>query len=189
MDAGIATEANLTVLSQKGYKYVVVSRKKLKDYQPVVAGKETYLVTKTKKIIRLSLVTHEKYTDSFLKVESPAKAKKEQGINNRFEQGCEQQLTLIKQGLSKPGGTKKPDKVHQRIGRARQKYPSVHQLYTITLDTDGATQTVTNIHWQKDQLKTPEVTENTGVYFLRTNLEDTEEALEWRIYNTILTIT
>lgn len=185
MDAGIATEANLNILSQKGYKYVVVSRKKIKDYKPAVAGKETYLVTKTKKTIRLSLVTHEKYTDIFLKVESPAKAMKEQGINGRFEQGYEQQLTLIKQGLSKPRGTKKLDKVHQRIGRAKQKYPSVHQLYTINFDTDQATQTVTNIYWQKDKLKTQEVADNMGVYFLRTNLEDTEEGLEWMIYNTI----
>ena len=87
MDAGIATESNLTILTQKGYQYVVVSRKKIKDYEPVVAGKETYLMTKSKKIIRLSVVETDKYTDSFLKVESPAKGMKEQGIKNRYEQG------------------------------------------------------------------------------------------------------
>jgi len=54
MDAGIATEDNLDILSQKEYKYVVVSRKKIKDYKPVVVGKETCLLTKSKKIIRLT---------------------------------------------------------------------------------------------------------------------------------------
>jgi len=107
MDAGIATENNLAILTQQGYKYVVVSRAKIKDYQPVQQGKETYLLTKSKKIIRLSLVKSEKYTDSFLKVESPAKGMKEQGIKNRLEQGYEGQLELIKQSLSKPRGTKK----------------------------------------------------------------------------------
>ncbi|MBC7507657.1 MAG: glycosyltransferase family 4 protein, partial [Ferruginibacter sp.] len=58
---------------------MVVSRSKLKDYKPVQQGKKTYLLTKSKKIIRLSLVQSEKYTDSFLKVESPAKGMKEQG--------------------------------------------------------------------------------------------------------------
>jgi len=56
MDAGIATEKNLETLTQKGYKYVVVSRAKMKDYKPVQEGKETYLLTKSKKIIRLQAV-------------------------------------------------------------------------------------------------------------------------------------
>ena len=185
MDAGIATEKNLAALTREGYKYVVVSRSKLKDYQPVQQGKETYLLTKSKKIIRLSAVQSEKYTDSFLKVESPAKAMKEQGIKNRLEQGYEDQLNLIKQSLSKPRGIKKVDKVYQRIGRAKQKYPSIHHLYNIGLDIDNATDTVKNIYWQKDMIKAAEAGNKMGVYFLRTNLKDTDEALEWMIYNTI----
>ena len=136
MDAGIATEKNLGTLTREGYKYVVVSRSKIKDYQPVQQGKETYLLTKSKKIIRLSLVQSEKHTDSFMKVESPAKGMKEQGIKTRLEQGYEQLLELIKQGLFKPRGIKKADKVQQRIGRAKQKYPSIHHLYNITLDIE-----------------------------------------------------
>ncbi len=185
MDAGIATEKNLAILTRQGYKYVVVSRSKIKDYQPVQQGKETYLLTKSKKIIRLSLVQSEKYTDSFLKVESPAKGIKEQSIKNRLEQGYEEQLNLIKRSLSKPRGIKKADKVQQRIGRAKQKYPSVHHLYHITLDIDTATNTVKNIYWQKDAAKAEAANNKSGVYFLRTNLEDTAEALEWMIYNTI----
>jgi hypothetical protein len=185
MDAGIATEKNLATLTGQGYKYVVVSRAKIKDYQPVQQGKETYLLTKSKKIIRLSLVQSEKYTDSFLKVESPAKAMKEQGITNRLEQGYEEQLSLIKKSLSKPGGIKKAAKVQQRIGRAKQKYPSVHHLYNITLDIDTVTKIVKNIYWQKDEVKAREANNKMGVYFLRTNLADTDEALEWMIYNTI----
>ena len=185
MDAGIATEKNLDTLIREGYKYVVVSRSKIKDYQPVQQGKETYLLTKSKKIIRLSLVKSEKYTDSFLKVESPAKGIKEQGIKNRLDQGYEQQLKLIKQGLFKPRGIKKTNKVQQRLGRAKQKYPPIHHLYNITLDIDTATQTVKNIYWQKDIEKAEEASKKLGVYFLRTNLEDTDEALKWMIYNTI----
>jgi hypothetical protein len=185
MDAGIATEKNLAILTRQGYKYVVVSRSKIKDYQPVQQGKETYLLTKSKKIIRLSLVQSEKYTDSFLKVESPAKGIKEQSIKNRLEQGYEEQLNLIKRSLSKPRGIKKADKVQQRIGRAKQKYPSVHHLYHITLDIDTATNTVKNIYWQKDAAKAEAANNKLGVYFLRTNLDTPDEALEWMIYNTI----
>lgn len=185
MDAGIATESNLKTLTEQGYKYVVVSRQKLKEYKPVIAGKETYLLTKSKKIIRLSLVTTEKYTDSFLKVESPAKALKEKGINSRHEQGYEEQLQIIKQGLAKPRGTKRADKVQQRIGRANQKYPSVHQRYKINLTIHKETNTVEDISWHKNTQKAEEATNKLGVYFLRTNIEESNEGLEWMIYNTI----
>ncbi|MGH7954934.1 MAG: IS1634 family transposase [Gloeomargaritales cyanobacterium] len=185
MDAGIATEKNLDTLTRKGYKYVVVSRKKIKDYQPVKQGKETYLLTKSKKVIRLTVIQSEKYTDSFLKVESPAKGIKEQGIKNRLQQGFEEKLHLIKQSLAKPRGVKKVAKVQQRIGRAKQKYPSVHHLYIIHLDIDTANQTVKDLHWQKDMIKAEEANNKLGVYFLRTNLDGPDDALEWMIYNTI----
>ncbi len=185
MDAGIATEKNLETLTQKGYKYVVVSRAKIKDYKLVQQGKETYLLTKSKKIIRLQAVKTEKYTDSFLKVENKAKGLKEQGIKNRLEQGYEKQLHLINQSLAKPRGVKKVDKVQQRLGRAKQKYPSVHQLYNIYLDIDSSKQIVKDLHWQRDIEKCEDVKSRLGVYFLRTNLEETDEALEWMIYNTI----
>lgn len=185
MDAGIATENNLSVLTAQRYQYVVVSRKKMKDYQAVQKGKEVYLQTKSKKIIRLSLVQNKNYTDSFLKVESPAKRAKEAGIKNRLEQGYEEQLSLIKKSLSKPRGIKRIDKVQQRLGRAKQKYPSVHQLYNVQLETDSTTNTVVNITWQKDFDKALASEDKLGVYFLRTNIKDNDEALEWMIYNTI----
>jgi len=185
MDAGIATEENLRNLTLQGYKYLVVSRTKIKDYEVLQDGKQTGLLTKSKKIIRLTQVQSEKHTDRFLKVESQAKGLKEQGIKSRLEQGYEQQLYLIKQSLSKPRGIKKPDKVQQRIGRAKQKYPSIHHLYNIHFDIDSNTRTVTGLYWQKDIEKAEEANKKLGVYFLRTNLEGTDESLQWMIYNTI----
>ena len=185
MDAGIATEKNLKTLTLHGYKYLVVSRTKIKDYQVLQRGKKTYLLTKSKKAIRLTQVQSEKHTDRFFKVESQAKGLKEQGIKNRLEQGYEQQLHLIKQSLSKPRGIKKLDKVQQRIGRAKHKYPSIHHLYNIHLDIDSNTQTVKDLYWQKDIVKAEEAKNKMGVYFLRTNLAGTDEALGWMIYNTI----
>ena len=46
MDADIATEKNLATLTGQGYKYVVVSRAKIKDYQPVQQGKENLFAYK-----------------------------------------------------------------------------------------------------------------------------------------------
>ena len=67
--------------------------------------------------------------------------------------------------------------MHQRIGRAKQKYPSIHHLYNLTFDIDIATQTVKNIYFQKHKIKTEEANNKLGIYFLRRNLEDRDEAL------------
>ena len=64
-----------------------------------------------------------------------------------------------------PRGIKKIDKVHQRIGRAKQKYPSVHHLYNISFTIDEATKTVTNMQWQKDLQKVEEANSQVGGIF------------------------
>jgi len=48
-------------------------------------------------------------------------------LSQRFEQG----ILSIHEGVSKKGGTKKLNKVYERIGRLKQKYPSVHTGYDI----------------------------------------------------------
>lgn len=183
LDAGIATEQNIALLHESGYQYVVVSRSKLKEYEPIQNGRETYLLTKSKKIIRLTPVQSAKYTDHFLKVDSPAKAAKEQGIKGRHEQGFEQELAKIQASLSKKGGIKKEDKVHQRIGRAKEKYPSIHHLYHIELTVES--QIVTAMRWYKNAEKQDEANIKLGTYFLRTNIANLDEGFEWMIYNTI----
>ncbi len=75
--------------------------------------------------------------------------------------------------------------MHQRIGRAKEKYPSVQQYYNIEVSEDKATRLATNISWQKDETKHEDKTNNLGIYFLRTNLNVQDEVVVWNIYNTI----
>lgn len=187
MDAGIATESNLEILNQQGKKYMVVSRTKLSTYEPKHYNNETYLATKSKKIIRLQTVTNSNHTDTFIKVQSPDKYKKEKSMYNQFEKRFEDELEKIKIGLSKPRGIKTVDKVNQRIGRAKQKYPSASKYYTIQLTKDEEGKKITDISWFKPETKQVDDEEQLGIYFLRTNLEEKidDEGLKWMIYNTI----
>ena len=56
---------------------------------------------------------------------------KEKSMNNRFAEKFEQGLEQIKSGLYKKSGIKTPKKVWERIGRLKQKYPSIHKHYQI----------------------------------------------------------
>lgn len=70
-------------------------------------------------------VKHPQSTDVYLKVKSPGKVLKETGMKSLFESRFEQELERIKEGLTRKHATKMQGKVHQRIGRYKQKYPSV----------------------------------------------------------------
>lgn len=185
LDAGIATEENLKLIEEKGYKYLCVSRTKLKDYKAVPDRLTVLLDTKSNQTIRLRSVTTQKNTDYYLEVKSPAKEKKEQGMKLQFEKRFEEELQKIRIALHSKGRIKKLDKVHQRIGRAREKYPSVQHYYNIEVSSDPKTNWATEITWKKDPAKHYERNESLGIYFLRTNLNVQDEIVAWNIYNTI----
>ena len=65
--------------------------------------------------------------DTFYWVRSEAKAAKESGMYDQFTRRFEAELEKISASLQKKHGTKSTDKVLIRIGRAKEKYPSVRQ--------------------------------------------------------------
>lgn len=110
----------------------------------------------------------------------------------QFEKRFEDELQKIHTALHRKGGVKKLDKVHERIGRAKEKYPSVQHYYTIEVSSDaktnlptGQASLATEIVWKKDEAKHAEKNESLGIYFLRTNLNVQDEIVVWNIYNTI----
>jgi len=130
LDAGIATEENLGLIQKKGYNYLCVSRTKLKNYSTVQDRLTVLMETKSKQQIRLKAIQANSNTDYYLEVKSDAKAGKEAGMKSQFEKRFEEQLQKIYKAIHGKGGIKKADKVYERIGRAKQKYPSVQQHYT-----------------------------------------------------------
>ncbi|MGH7239590.1 MAG: IS1634 family transposase, partial [Candidatus Saccharimonadales bacterium] len=185
LDGGISTADNLKMISEKGYEYLCVSRTKLKDYTIVPDRLTVLLETKSKQNVRIKAVATDKHTDYFLEVKSDAKGLKENAMGSQFEQRFEQCLESIAKAIGKKGGVKKADKVWERIGRAKEKYPSVHHYYTIDVPVDPATKKATALHWQKDYTLQQTKETNYGIYFLRTSLKVKDEVVIWNIYNTI----
>lgn len=185
LDAGIATEENLQYIIGKGYYYLCVSRARLKDYTVMQDRLTVLMETKSKQLVTLKSVQTNKNTDYYLEVKSEAKHRKENAMKNQFEQRFEMELQKIEQSISKKGGVKKASKVHERIGRIKQKYPSLQYYYDIEVSTDSATQSATHIKWSKDREKHEQKIKELGIYFLRTNLNMQDEVIIWNVYNTI----
>jgi hypothetical protein len=185
LDAGIATEENLALIQKKGYNYLCVSRTRLKNYTAVQDRLTVLMETKSKQQVRLKAVQTDSNTDYYLEVKSDAKAAKEAGMKNQFEKGFEEQLQKIQKSISSKGGIKKIDKVYERIGRAKEKYPSIHQYYNITVSLDEQAKQATGLEWEINQERHQTKEDGLGIYFLRTNLPVKDEVVIWKIYNTI----
>jgi transposase len=182
IDAGIATDENLELINGKGYDYLCVTRSTLKDYT-IKHGESCVLITdKKKQGIELCKVKSNHNTDYYLRVKSQAKAMKESAMNSQFKDRFEQGLASIESSLHKKSGVKKLDKVHERIGRLKQKYPSVQKFYQIDVESNEQN-IVTSLRWALKPVTDPD--QNSGVYFLRTSLTGPGEALVWTFYNTI----
>jgi len=182
MDAGIATDDNVKMLKARGYDYLCVSRSSLKDYYADTDSKPVRILDKRHQPIELLKVKVLGDNDHYLWVKSYAKALKENSMNGLLAQRFEEGVKSINEGANKKGGTKKLDKVHQRIGRLKQKYPSVHKYYDITV-TDNGLGIVTSISCKHKTGADPD--KKAGIYFLRTSLNEKDERNMWAIYNII----
>ena len=182
IDAGIATDDNIKMLKAKGYNYLCVSRSNLKAYYADTSARPVTIKDKRKQPIELLKVRCSKNDDQYLWVKSHTKALKENSMNGLLSQRFEEGVQSIDAGTKKKGGTKKLDKAHERIGRLKQKYPSVHRYYDITVTDDG-NGTATGVSCAHKKGDDPDKRE--GIYFIRTSLKGTNERTLWLIYNTI----
>ena len=179
IDAGIASQENLDLIKAKGYNYLCVSRKALTDY---TVGADTRTVTvhdSKKQPIKLQEV-HTDGEDYYLKIDSPAKALKEESMNRSFRRRFEEGLSTIAASVQKKGGTKRYEAVLKRIGKLEGRYPSIARYYRIDIQKDTKDK-VTAVTWT---LEIPEK-QVYGTYFLRTNVKTLDEKTTWDYYNLI----
>ena len=180
LDAGIATEENIVWLVQNGYRYLVVSRKRHREFDPdsaVLIKADGDLSIRAQRCVNADTGEVELYCHS------SQREKKEQGIAELFAKRFESALEKLAEGLHKKGAVKRYDKVLERLGRLRQKYARAAQYYEVSVEQDPASGKATAIHWQRT---TPIAETLPGVYCLRTNEDEWDEATLWRTY-TMLT--
>jgi len=182
MDAGIAIEENIAWLREHQYPYLVVSRKRHREFD-----EESSVVVKmdAECTVRAQKVFDEETQETLLYCHSSQREKKDQAIGDRITSRLEEALQKLADGLQKKRFLKKYDKVMVKIGSLRQKYSRASKQYTISVEKDDISGNATKITWQQ------EAVENTtdsypGVYCLRTSHAEWDESLLWNTY-TMLT--
>ena len=182
LDAGIASEANIAWLVEQGFRYLVVSRQRHREFDAEQAITVKDLPGQQ---VRVQRVVSEDGSEVKLYCHSEAREQKEQAMQERFGERLEQELQRLADGLSKKRTTKRYDKVLERIGRLKQKYNRAAPHYEIHVTPDPDSKNAKAITWKRVE-KTPSQASHPGVYCLRTCVTDWDEATLWKTY-TMLT--
>jgi len=182
MDRGIATQKNIDWMKENGYRYLVVSRERNRQFDE---SQSVETVTAQEETIQLQRVLSEDGQEVRLYCYSEGREKKEAAITGRFAERFEAGLLKIRVSLTKPHGEKKTDKITERIGRLKEKSHGIAQHYEIELTKDESGKLVTAITWSKIP-KDGTVATHPGVYCLRSNEISWDEAKLWHTY-TMLT--
>ncbi|MDX8414097.1 MAG: IS1634 family transposase [Mariprofundales bacterium] len=179
MDAGIATEENLTWLKEQGCRYLVVSRKRHQEWDEELS----HLVRKEgANEVRVYSKRADDDNEVELYCRSSSRAAKEEAIDTLFAQRFEARLQKLADGLSRKGCTKKYDKVLVSIGRLKQKYARASHCYEITVEKDEKSKNATSLTYLRTN---KDAVEYAGVYCLRTNEMNWSDDQLWRTYVTL----
>lgn len=182
LDAGIATEDNITWLTEHNYRYIVVSRKRKREFceQEAVVIKSTdeCTISAHKKI-------NEETGETELYCHSTRREEKEQAILDLSSTRFEEELKKLHAGLHKKGCTKKYDKVIEKLGRLKEKFSRSAQHYKVSVKKDEATGNASKVTWTRENKQNTQAS-HPGVYCLRTNHTQLDESTLWHTY-TMLT--
>jgi transposase len=176
MDRGIATEANLTWLRAHGYRYLVVSRERQRQFDPSQAAD---LFSAGGACVSVQRVADAEGQEVRLYCHSALRARKEEAISARFAQRFEAELQALADGLSRPRATKQIDKLWQRIGRLKAKSHGAGQHDHIEILPDASGEKAQTIRWERRPIEGTRQT-HPGVYCLRTNELSWEAEQLWR---------
>jgi len=193
MDAGIATQENIALLLQKGYDYIVISRKKHNQLLKQVNPEDLVSFTnKTGEELKAkAFVEPIEYEDSdkgkqiinetIVYIETPAKYQKEKSMDENKCKKFETGLQAIQVTVNNPRGQKSIEQIHQRLGRLKEKCKGVTGYFDIDIQNNGKEITAFNYTKKAFEKKEKEL----GTYFIRTSLQNKDEETIWKVYRTI----
>ena len=181
MDRGIATEGRVAWLREAGYRYLVVSRERRRAFDAAAA---TSHVTRSGRTVHLQRAASRADGEVRLHCRSPERAEKENAILERFSKRFEEALGALSEGLARPRTVKRLDKVHERVGRLEARHGRVARHYDVEVVADPSGERAAAVNWTRRPAEGSMAT-HPGVYCLRTNVADWDDATLWRTYTTL----
>ena len=185
VDRGMAFADNLKQITDRGYHYMVASRQTardthLEDFEDEAGWDEIIRHVSPRNL-------HQKKSRVFVKrrvvgetvhllCKSEGREKKDRAIREKHETRFLSDLQKLQQRV-RTGRLRAPSKVHEAMGRLRERHSRVARYYVITYDSKA--QSVT---WQENADKKEKAQTLDGSYLLMTDRHDLTHEDIWRTY-------
>ncbi|MEI9479382.1 MAG: IS1634 family transposase [Deltaproteobacteria bacterium] len=174
IDAGVGTQDNLRLIREEGFQYITVSRSR-----PTEAPTEELVMIRDGKDSTIKAKRLDRDGEVILYCESSARARKEESIKTRFQKRFEEGLEAISSSLTKKTGHKRYGRVMERIGRLRERYPTIARFYKVDVQEEKGK--VSRVGWSIDGEKELEA-RFSGSYYIRSSRTDLNEKELWSLY-------
>jgi transposase len=173
-DAGVGTRENLDLIRREGLHYVTVRRQRSGEIP-----EEGLTVIKEDKDSTVKVRRLDGEGETILYCQSTARARKEESMKASFQKHFEEGLQAISDSLSRKRGHKAYGRVMERLGRLKERYPTIAQFYNVEVHEERGR--VTRMEWGIDREKEIE-TRFSGSYYIRSSRTDLDEKELWSLY-------
>ena len=173
-DAGVGTRGNLDMIRQAGFDYITVSRERPRE---IPEGGLTVIKQDKDSTVEVKRLDGE--GETIVYCQSTARARKEESMKASFQKHFEEGLQAISDSLNKRRGHKRYDRVMERLGRLKERYPTIARFYSVEVEEQKGR--VTRIEWSIDKEKELEV-RFSGSYYIRSSRTDLDEKELWSLY-------
>lgn len=187
MDRGLATEDNLKYLSGNGFRYVMVSRERSRQFD---FSRSQAMKTSADQEIEIYREVNDQGSEARLYCYSSRRSAKEAAMTRRLVDKFESGLKKLDEGLRKPRTDKRKEKIISRVGRLTEKYSGIGRHYSITVTDNSAEKNISDPLLATailfEQKAVPgSMLANPGVYCLRSNDISLDAETLWKTYVTL----
>ena len=185
VDRGMAYEENLKQIRAHGYHYLVACRQsertawlaefeKDADWEEVIRKPSPRNPDQKKSQVRIK--RRQKGDEVFLLCVSEGREAKDRAIREKQEQQLKEDLEALQTRVEK-GRLKRTEKIHEAMGRLKERYPRVARYYRIEYDAERK-----SFSWQEDVDKKAIAKKLDGGYVMKTDRQDLTADEIWRTY-------
>lgn len=185
VDRGMAYEENLQQIRGRGHHYIVAGRQpernqwleeleREEDWEEVVRLPSPRNPFQKKS--RVEVKRRQKGDEVYILCRSEGRRDKDRAIREAHEQKLIGDLVRLNKRIER-GRLKKAEKVHQAIGRLKERYARVARYYRMEYDADQKV-----LSWNEDADKKAVAEKLDGSYVLKTDRQDLTADEIWRTY-------
>jgi transposase len=185
VDRGMAYQENLDEIRGRHYHYIVAGRQPernewLEELENDEGWEEVIRIPLPRnpfqKKTKVEIKREQKGDEVFILCRSEGRQQKDRAIREKQEGRFLKDLEKLK-GRVEKGHLKRGDKIHQAIGRLKERYPRVARYYSIEHDAGGK-----DIRWHEDSDRKAIAKKLDGSYVLKTDRQDLTADEIWRTY-------